>query len=192
MEGYSFEKLTFLIADDNAHMRKLLVTILRALGAVTILEAENGERGWQVFCSNHIDIVITDWQMEVANGIELVNRIRNSPASPDVFVPIIMLTGHAQADHVRIARDSGANEFITKPVSVKGLLAKLVSLVENPRPFVRTKTYFGPCRRRHDVPFPGPDRRKTDPPSSPTFVIPPPLPAAMPPLTRVPVKEPEK
>lgn len=159
MGGQNFQKIRFLIADDNAHMRKFVTAILQALGATVIFEAPDGEGAWQLFRANKIDVVIIDWQMEGTSGIEIVRRIRSAPDTPDPFVPIVMLTGHSQAERVREARDAGANEFITKPVSVKGLMTKLVSLIENPRPFVRTQTYFGPCRRRHAIAFQGKERR---------------------------------
>lgn len=173
MGGYSLDKLKFLIADDNAHMRKLLAVMLRAFGATDIMEASNGEEAWTMFRNSRTDIVIVDWQLGDISGIEVINRIRNAPDTPNAFVPIVMLTGHSHADHVRIARDSGANEFITKPVSVKGLQAKLTSLIENPRPFVKTPTYFGPCRRRHNLPYPGKERRQTDGASTAQITPPP-------------------
>jgi DNA-binding response OmpR family regulator len=73
-----------------------------------------------------------------------------------------MLTGYTRVDHVRQARDAGVNEFLAKPVSVKAILSRLISVIEHPRPFVRTKSYFGPCRRRRgDNEYRGPERRVT-------------------------------
>ena len=58
------------------------------------------------------------------------------------------------------ARDAGVNEFIAKPVSVKTMMPRLVAVIENPRPYVRTKGYFGPCRRRRGAEeYRGPERR---------------------------------
>jgi DNA-binding response OmpR family regulator len=86
--------------------------------------------------------------------------IRTSPESPNRFMPIIMLTGYTQHNHVVQARDTGANEFLAKPVSVNSILTRLLALIEHPRPYVRTKTYFGPCRRRHATDeYRGPERR---------------------------------
>ena len=73
-----------------------------------------------------------------------------------------MLTGHTHIDHVRQARDAGINEFIAKPVSVKTMMTRLVAVIEHPRPFVRTKSYFGPCRRRRG------DRNIAAPSGAPT------------------------
>ena len=60
---------------------------------------------------------------------------------------------------LRQARDAGINEFLAKPVSVKAVMTRLTSVIENPRPYVRTKLYFGPCRRRRAGEYQGPERR---------------------------------
>ena len=70
-----------------------------------------------------------------------------------------MLTGHTALDHVMQARDAGINEFIAKPVSVKTMISRLSSIIEHPRPYVRTTVYFGPCRRRRQDEHRGPERR---------------------------------
>jgi two-component system, chemotaxis family, chemotaxis protein CheY len=52
------------------------------------------------------------------------------------------------------------NEFLAKPVSVKAVMVRLTSVIEHPRAFVRTKVYFGPCRRRRGKEeYRGPERR---------------------------------
>lgn len=148
MSNYHFENLRILITDDNCHMRKLLAVILQAFGVKAILEADSGEQAWEMLLAIKIDLIIVDWQMAAMSGPDFIRRVRNDPESPNPFLPVIMLTGHSHSRHVREARDSGANEFLIKPVSVKDLYARLIAVIEHPRPFVRTKTYFGPCRRR--------------------------------------------
>jgi CheY-like chemotaxis protein len=162
MSGYRFDRLKVLVVDDNQHMRKLVSTILQAFGVIQIFEAADGNRAWTMLREANPDVIVLDWMMEGMTGIELVKMIRTSPQTPNPFVPIIMLTGYTQIDHVRIARDSGVNEFLAKPVSVKALMSRLVSVIEHPRPFVRTKAYFGPCRRRRGKDeYRGPERRVT-------------------------------
>jgi len=160
MSGYRFDRLKILVVDDNAHMRKLVVTILQAFGAIQIFEADGGERAWGLLRDANPDVVILDWMMEGMSGLEFVRQLRSSPQTPNPFVPVIMLTGHTHIDHVRQARDAGVNEFLAKPVSVKAILTRLIAVIEHPRPYVRTKSYFGPCRRRrgHDE-YRGPERR---------------------------------
>jgi CheY-like chemotaxis protein len=162
--AYQFERLTILVVDDNVHMRKLVTTILQAFGVSQVCEAESGERAWVVLRQVNPDILVLDWMMEGMSGLDLVRKIRSDSASPNPFVPVIMLTGHTALDQVREARDSGINEFIAKPVSVKTMMQRLTAVIEHPRPFVRTKSFFGPCRRRRaEGVYQGPERRDKKP-----------------------------
>ena len=150
-----FDWLNVLVLDDNRNMRALIETILSALGVRNIHEADDVK---QAFCDLqyfHADIVITDWHLEPLNGLDFVRMVRSGEDSPIPKVPIIMLTGHTELHHVCQARDAGVNVFLAKPVSVQTLCSRLVSLIEYPRPFIRTKTYFGPCRRLRNL---GPPR----------------------------------
>jgi two-component system, chemotaxis family, chemotaxis protein CheY len=163
MSGLRFDRLRILVVDDNQHMRKLVVTILQAFGCTQIVEAVDGEHAWSCLPDANPDVILLDWQMSGMTGLEFVRKIRTDPDSPNPFVPVIMLTGHTHIDHVRMARDAGANEFLAKPVSVKAVLSRLMAVIEHPRPFVRSKLYFGPCRRRRAMDdYRGPERRGMD------------------------------
>ncbi|HYS46900.1 MAG TPA: response regulator [Rhizomicrobium sp.] len=163
MSDYRFDRLKVLVVDDNVHMRKLVTTILQAFGVVQISEADNGERAWTALREFNPDVVVLDWVMEGMSGLDLVQMIRTNPQAPNPFAPVIMLTGHTSLDHVRQARDAGVNEFIAKPVSVKTMMSRLVAVIEHPRPYVRTASYFGPCRRRSSSEYQGPERRAESP-----------------------------
>ena len=95
-----------------------------------------------------LDLVVTNWQMSPVDGPMLIKWIRRSKESPDRFLPVIMLTAHADADMVQRGRDVGATEFLVKPFSVQSLCDRLVSIIERPRQFVLASEYFGPDRRR--------------------------------------------
>ena len=161
MSGYRFDRLRVLVVDDNVHMRRLVITILQAFGVTMIFEASSGESAWDLIREHNPDIVVLDWVMEGMSGIDLIKMIRANPLSPNPFVPTIMLTGHTSLEHVQEARDAGANEFIAKPVSVKTMMSRLSSVIEHPRPYVRTNAYFGPCRRRRNQEHAGGERRAT-------------------------------
>jgi len=161
MSGYRFDRMKVLVVDDNVHMRKLVVTILQAFGVIQIFEAESGDRAWAILREANPDVVVLDWVMEGMSGLDLMRMIRTNPQSPNPFVPVIMLTGHTSIEHVNKARDAGINEFIAKPVSVKTMMQRLAAVIEQPRPYVRTSVYFGPCRRRRSTDdYRGPERRK--------------------------------
>ena len=164
MSGYRFDRVRVLVVDDNVHMRKLVMTILQAFGVLQITEAESGDRAWTALRETNPDVVILDWVMEGMSGLDLIQMIRTNPQAPNPFVPVIMLSGHTSLDHVRQARDAGANEFIAKPVSVKTMMSRLVAVIEHPRPYVRTGSFFGPCRRRRAIgEYQGSERRAEQP-----------------------------
>ena len=156
-----FNKLRFLIIDDNVHMRRILRTLLHGFGARDVYEAEDGAAGLEAFTHNAPDVVLTDWSMPIFDGLELAQMIRQPGTTSNPFVPIIMLTGHSEKNHVMAARDAGITEFMVKPISAKALYQRILNVIINPRPFIRTKTYFGPDRRRSTVSnYAGPERRK--------------------------------
>jgi DNA-binding response OmpR family regulator len=106
------------------------------------------------------DIVITDWSMPIFDGLELAQMIRQPESKGNPYAPIIMLTGHSEKRRVTVARDAGVTEFLAKPISAKGLYQRILNVVANPRPFIKTKTYFGPDRRRNTAnAYIGPERR---------------------------------
>lgn len=162
MSTYDLSGLQILVIDDNMHMRRLVKNILSALGIRNVRDAEDGADALKVLNTFDADIVIVDWQMEPIDGIEFTKMVRTSEDSPNIYVPIIMLTGHTEVNRVFTARDAGINEFLAKPVSAKKIYQRIVAILESPRQFIRTASYFGPDRRRRDDPnYSGEERRRS-------------------------------
>src|SRR5271167_4080291 len=160
MVRIDFNRLRFLVIDDNAHMRRILRTLLHGFGTREVYEAEDGASGLEAFTQYTPDIVLADWVMPIFDGLELTQMIRQQGANANPYVPIIMLTGHSEKKRVLDARDAGITEFLAKPISAKGLYERILNVVANPRPFIKTKTYFGPDRRRNtNAAYIGPERR---------------------------------
>lgn len=156
----SLEKVRFLIVDDNVHMQQLVKAILKGFGARLVFEAKDGEEALHHLKRESIDIVILDYAMGEEDGVGFIRRVRTSAESPSPYVSIIMLTAHAERSRVELARDAGANEFCSKPITAAELHRKIGAVIDHPRPFVRTDGYFGPDRRRHDdASYQGPERR---------------------------------
>jgi CheY-like chemotaxis protein len=161
MVRINFNRLRFLVIDDNAHMRRIMRSLLHGFGTREVYEAEDGAAGLEAFTQYSPDIVITDWVMPIFDGLELVQMIRQPGANANPYVPIIMLTGHSEKHRVVRARDAGITEFLAKPISATALYERILNLIANPHPFIRTKTYFGPDRRRNvNANYIGPERRK--------------------------------
>lgn len=163
MSGAGFENLKALIVEDNAHMRALLRALLNSVGIKDIAEASHGGSALQMLRERKSDLVLSDLAMKPMDGLEFTRQVRNSDASPNPFVPIIMITGHTEKYRVEAARDAGVTEFLAKPITAANLFARIAEIVERPRAFVRTDNYFGPCRRRkHLESYSGPWRRHDD------------------------------
>ncbi len=161
MVRIDFNRLRFLVIDDNAHMRQIVRTLLSSFGARAVYEAEDGPSGLEAFGQYGPEVVVIDWAMPGLDGLELTRMMRQPDAHGNAYVSIIMLTGHSDKAHVMMARDAGITEFLAKPVSAKGLYQRILNVVLNPRPFIRTDAYFGPDRRRKVNPdYAGPERRK--------------------------------
>lgn len=161
--SFKFEKLSVLIVEDTIPMRKLVTSVLDTLGVGTILTAQDGDQGYNVFCKENPDIVIADWHMLPVSGIELVRRIRKDANSPNKMAPIIMMTGYSAMPRVSEARDSGATEFLVKPFSANDLARRIAYVINKPRDFIETEDFFGPDRRRRQIDhYKGPFRRNDD------------------------------
>lgn len=154
MTAGSLEKVSILLVDDSLHIRRLMRTMLRAMGAQRLYEAKDGKSAIEIIYRTPIDLVLVDWMLDndpSRTGMDVVWEIRHSQIERISFLPIIMMTGHTEKYNIEKARDMGVTEFLAKPFTASTLHQRLCTLIENPRPFVRTRTYFGPDRRRHDA-----------------------------------------
>jgi two-component system chemotaxis response regulator CheY len=142
-------------------MLNIVKTILRGFGAVHVFESKSADEAIQRLRNDAIDIVVLDYLMDDEDGVAFLRRLRHETNSPAPFVPVIMLTAHSERARVEAARDAGVTEFCAKPVTAAEMIRKVGAVIDHPRHFVRSNSYFGPDRRRRDDPrFAGPERRK--------------------------------
>jgi two-component system chemotaxis response regulator CheY len=139
---------TVLVVDDDHYMRKVVRTLLMTIGVRSIYEAANGIDGLDTIRKVKPDVVILDWEMPGLDGTGFMRAMRSPDTFPYPNVPVIMLTGHGARSRVVDAVKVGVNEFLLKPVSVKSLRERLISVLANPRPMVRTGDYYGPMPRK--------------------------------------------
>lgn len=152
---YVLDSISVLVIDDNKHMSNLMVEILHALGVKKTCQASDAAKAFQELKHFMADVIIVDWHMEPLDGLDFVRLVRTAKDSPNPYVPIIMLSGYTELRRITEARDAGINEFLAKPISAKSLYQRITAIIDNPRPFIRSKNYFGPDRRRQDM---GPPR----------------------------------
>ena len=167
------ERLSLLVVEDSSFARYMLSEILRALKVGRIVAAKDGgeaiamlresSAAYHAGAALGFDLVLSDYVMSPINGAMLLRWLRQHEESPDRFLPFIMVSGAADSENVREARDLGVSEFLAKPFSVRSVADHLIAVIDNPRFFVYNADYFGPCRRRQRRPWSSVDRRVIDP-----------------------------
>jgi CheY-like chemotaxis protein len=88
------ETLKVLVVDDDHYMRKVVRTMLAAIGVRTVFEAPDGISGLDSIRQNSPDLVIVDWEMPMIDGAQFVRMVRSPNEFPIPDIPIIMLSGH--------------------------------------------------------------------------------------------------
>ena len=160
----ALEHISALILDDNAHMRGLVRVILTGFGVRRIEEAADCSAAMNVISGGDIDMAFVDMKLAGQNGLEFCRSVRSSPDSPDVFLPLVMITAYSERNRVLEAINAGVDEFLVKPVRAVDVANRVNAIIERRRPFVKCAGYFGPDRRRRDDPrYPGELRRMGDP-----------------------------
>src|SRR3977135_4036779 len=119
------EQIKVLIVDDEYYTRKVLRTLLLAMGCTKIHEANDGASGLEAIRQLEPDVVLLDWEMPRIDGPEFVRRVRSPGTFPLPNVPIIMLTGHGERSRVLEAVRLGVHEFLLKPESSSGVPARI-------------------------------------------------------------------
>ena len=160
MSNYNLAGLHVMVVDDYQPMRQIMRGILREWGILKVGEATHGREALDVLKNFPADILITDYRMFPIDGLELSNIIRSGEAGIDPYMPILLITAFTEMKTILQARDAGVNEFLVKPISAKLVYYRIRSMIENPRPYVRTEEFFGPDRRRRSLPIAGEERRE--------------------------------
>jgi len=166
LSSQPFDALNVLVVDGSTNAGTLIKGLLEKLGFNNVFVSKSGFEGVQVLKNERIDLIFTDWELLVQrqnqvakdemdepeimpiSGSLFVKRLRSSPASPNPFIPVIMLLQSATDDHVALARDSGVNEIIIKPFNASDFSKRIMAIIDDPRMFITANTYRGPCRRR--------------------------------------------
>ncbi len=153
--------LRLLVVDDNRHVRTIVLGLAQALGVREVRQAGDGGEALQMLREAPADVALVDLNMSPVDGITFTREVRNAPDSPDMYLPVIIMTGHVERAHVEAARDAGVNEFVLKPLTPAAMVGRIEAVIQRPRPFVRASSYFGPDRRRRDDPAYGGERRRS-------------------------------
>lgn len=166
---YDLSNFTILVVEDSEYMQSLIASMLKVFGVGDILACANAKEAIDILTImqaskksrylGKVDIVLTDWLMPKGSGEELLRWIRGHDRDSVRYLPVIVISGYTTEYLTSVVRDLGAHEILVKPVSGTGLAGRICSVIDTPRPFINVDGFFGPDRRRHEMPYHGAERR---------------------------------
>ena len=123
--------LKVLVVDDMSTMRRIVKNVLKQIGFSDMIEAENGQDALNKLktADAGIGLVVSDWNMPVMQGIELLRAVR---ADPDLkHLPFLMVTAEAQKENIIEAVQAGVSNYVVKPFTAEALQGKLEKIFAN-------------------------------------------------------------
>lgn len=117
-----------LVVEDSPTMRQLIVFALKRIRGFQIAEANDGVDGLKKLSADKYDLILTDINMPIMDGLKLVNLVRSNEAYKDV--PIIIITTEGAKEDRERAMALGANAYITKPIQSTALLSTVRDLLK--------------------------------------------------------------
>jgi two-component system, chemotaxis family, chemotaxis protein CheY len=112
-----------LIVDDASSMRRIIRGLLKELGFKHMREAENGQLAMDQLKNKKADFVVSDWNMPVMTGIDLLRAIRADEVLKTT--PVLMVTAEAKQENILEAVQAGVSNYIIKPFNAATLQEKL-------------------------------------------------------------------
>lgn len=109
-----------LVVDDSLQLRRSVMYALQRLGDVICVEAQDGAEALKKFQGGKFDLVLTDINMPVLDGLKLTAHLRGDPANAEL--PIIIITTEAAAEDRERAMKLGASAYLIKPVKANEVL----------------------------------------------------------------------
>ena len=113
--------MRFLVVDDSATMRRIVVNSLQRVGFSDVVEASDGAEALEKIAT--VDFVITDWNMPKVSGAELTRAIR--PCDETKLMPLIMVTARSVRDDILTAMEAGVDSYVVKPFTPQVLREKI-------------------------------------------------------------------
>jgi len=120
---------SILIVDDSLPMRSVIKRTLKAAGYgnTDILEAANGQEAVDLLKNSWVDIIMTDYNMPVMNGLELIKIIKNDEVSKDI--PVVIISTEGNESKIKEFMDCGAAGYITKPFTAEAIRDLIVNIL---------------------------------------------------------------
>ena len=142
----NLDEMNVLLVDDSRTDRLLLKAILEDIGVGGIRQAEDGGEALKILQAFPADLVLCDLHMAPMDGIAFIRQLRTANASPNPFLPTLMLTADATSERLNEALDAGFNGFLGKPIKPETMRRQIQSIFSRPLVFVREDGCFVPLR----------------------------------------------
>ena len=120
--------LRYLVVDDYSTMRRIVKNLLQELGYQNIQEADDGQTAWPMLQTGNFDFVITDWNMPLMPGLELLKAIRADEKLKNL--PVLMVTAEAKREQIVEAAQAGVSGYVVKPFTAETLKQKLEKILQ--------------------------------------------------------------
>ena len=117
-----------LVVEDSPTMRQLIVFALKRIRGFQIAEANDGVDGLKKLSAEKFDLILTDINMPIMDGLKLVSMVRNDPNYKET--PIVVITTEGATEDRERALALGANEYITKPIQTMKILETVKKLMD--------------------------------------------------------------
>lgn len=115
--------MKILAVEDDAVSRAVLRKALRRLNH-EVIEAGDGAAAWEKLQAEPVRVVVSDWMMPIADGLDLCRRIRARPGKDYIYF-ILLTSRDATEENQRAAADAGVDDFLTKPLDLPELWTRL-------------------------------------------------------------------
>jgi two-component system, chemotaxis family, chemotaxis protein CheY len=152
-------RLRVLLVENNEQVRALLRRLLHKTG-IACVEYTDGPAALADLSTVRPDCVLADLAMQPMDGLAFARGVRRALDREMQVTPIIMMTSQIDRKLIEAARDQGVDAVLLTPVTAATLRARITDTVYRTRIFVRVPGYSGPCRRRRNTGYDGPERRK--------------------------------
>lgn len=119
--------LQILVVEDQPTIRTILKAQLRGMGYTKISEACDGESAFGILKTQAIDLIISDWNMPLMNGYELLKAVRADDSLADT--PFILTSGAISNSNINMALQLKVNQFILKPFTLATLEEKIAQVI---------------------------------------------------------------
>lgn len=121
-----------LVVDDMSTMRRIVKNVLKQVGFTDIMEAENGQDALTKLKAGGFGLVVSDWNMPIMQGIELLRAVRADPGLKSM--PFLMVTAEAQKENIIEAVQAGVSNYVVKPFTAEALQEKLEKIFAKVQP----------------------------------------------------------